>query len=294
MEPQAIRTKRYVRHRFGKPAFLMQPRDYEIVRTVSEHRVISSDDLQLLIPGSDQMILRRLQKLFHHGYLDRPKSQRELKNAPMVYALGQQGAELVARESGSRPSVDWSEKNRQMGRQHLEHALMASRFQTALRHAAKIDQAVDIERWQGDGTVRTSAHIEHEDGTERIPVAPDAYFVLRVWDADAASRIHVFLEADRSTMTLARFVTKLRGYFAFWRSGQAEEKFGMKNFLVVTTTTSKARAEHLLEACRQVSDRGLRMFLFGTEADYQPASRAVILDPIWRTPADDGQHSLLE
>jgi hypothetical protein len=212
----------------------------------------------------------------------------------MLYALGQQGADLIARESGSRPSVDWSEKNRQMRQGYLEHALMISRFQTALRHASRMLGTVDVECWQGDGSVRTAVQVESPNGLERVPVAPDAYFVLRVSEGEQAGRIHCFLEADGGTMTVARFLTKLRGYFALWRSGQAEERFGMKNFLVVTAATSQARAEHLLEACRQVSDRGLRMFLFASESEYLPASDSKMFGPIWRTPAHDLRHSLLE
>src|SRR3989304_7006883 len=97
------RLPRFVRQRFRKPEFVIQPRDCEIVRVVSQHRVISSDDLQLLVAGSNQTILRRLQKLFHHGYLDRPRVRRMGGNTPKVYSIRQQGAELLARESGGEP-----------------------------------------------------------------------------------------------------------------------------------------------------------------------------------------------
>src|SRR5260221_11396533 len=125
------RRPRFVRHRLAKPSFQMQDRDREIVRVVSQHRVISSADIQLLSGGSDQAILRRLQRLFHHGYLDRPRSQRQIPNTPMAYALGQRGAELIAQETGQKPVVDWSEKNRQLQSHYLEHALMITRFQVA-------------------------------------------------------------------------------------------------------------------------------------------------------------------
>src|SRR5258708_35101334 len=108
MDTVEKRLPRFVRHRFAKPAVALQPRDREIVRLVAAHRVISSDDVQLLIDGSGQGVLRRLQKLFHGGYLDRPRSQRQLGNTPMCYALGQQGAELVARETGQKPGSGWA------------------------------------------------------------------------------------------------------------------------------------------------------------------------------------------
>src|SRR5438876_323867 len=90
------RLPRFERHRFQKPPFAMTARDRNIIKMVSEHRAITSDDLRLLIPGSEQNLTRRLQRLYHHGYLDRPRSQRVLGNAPLVYALGDEGAGLLA------------------------------------------------------------------------------------------------------------------------------------------------------------------------------------------------------
>ena len=294
LEASSERLPRFVRHRFKKLAFQMQPRDLDIIRIVAQSRVISSDDLRLLVAGSDQAILRRLQRLFHHGYLDRPRSQRQFGNAPMVYALGQRGAEVMAQETGHKPIADWSEKNRQVRTRYLEHALMISRFQTALRYASEATAAVVVERWCPDGFIRDTVSLEHGDRRERIPIAPDALFILQVLDGLRVSRIHCFLEADRATMTVPRFVTKLRGYWQYWRSGQAEQRIGAKNFLVVTTTTSQEREQHLLEAARSVSDRGLRMFLFGPESAYTPAARRAALAQIWLTPADSDRHSLLE
>ena len=120
---ETVHLPRFVRHRHRKPVFVLQERDRELVRVVAQHRVISSDDLQLLVAGSEQMVLRRLQKLFHNGYLDRPRVQRLRGNAPMVYALGQKGAELLAHEAGSKATGDWSEKNRQIGAAYLEHEI---------------------------------------------------------------------------------------------------------------------------------------------------------------------------
>lgn len=286
------RLPRFVRHRFRKPSFQMQNRDREIVRLVSQFRVISSVDIQLLIGGSGQAILRRLQLLFHHGYLDRPRSQRQLGNAPVVYALGQQGAELIAQETGQKPIADWAEKNRQLRTHYLEHALMIARLHVALRYAAESSEKIRLERWLPDGAIRDTAWVEAGDRRERIPIAPDAFFILRLLNTGEA--IHGFLEADRSTMTVPRFVTKLRGYFHFWRSGQQESRVGAKNCLVVTVTTSAERARNLMNACREVNERGLRMFLFAPETAYLPAASRSIFEPIWQTPADQDRHSLLE
>jgi len=287
----AKRRARFVRASTGKPAFQLQDRDREIVRLVSQSRVISSADVQLVIGGSPQAILRRLHVLFHHRYLDRPRSQRQMRNAHMAYALGQGGAEMLAQETGQKPIADWAEKNRQLRTHYLEHSLMIARFHVALRYAAASSGEFLLERWVPDGAIRDAVWVEVDGRRERLPVAPDAFFVLRLATGEA---IRGFLEADRSTMTVPRFVTKLRGFFHFWRSGQQEVCVGGKNVLVVTITTSVERANNLMNACRSVNERGLRMFLFAPEAEYLPTSGRGILEPIWRTPADSHQHGLLE
>jgi hypothetical protein len=294
--PAATRLPRYRRHRHRKPAFALQERDRQIIRLVAGHRVIASEDIQLLVAGSNQVILRRLQKLFHAGYLDRPRSQRQRPNGPMVYALGPNGAALHAAESGQR-CADWSEKNRQLGFLHLEHALMVSRFQTALQFTLRTNANAVLERWLPDGVVRDHVIVERENGAERVPIAPDAFFTIKlVNEPDGRNRVHVFLEADRGTMTAARFLRKLEGYWHWWRSGRPE-RYGIRNFQVATVTRTKERAASLCEVAKEVDapqNRGLRMFLFATEADYLPANRASVLESIWRTPAGEGGQSLLE
>lgn len=63
-----------------------------------------------MIGGSTQQILRRLQGLFHAGYLDRPRFQlryfSETGSRPIVYELGSEGRRLLAaRPPMPRPSL---------------------------------------------------------------------------------------------------------------------------------------------------------------------------------------------
>jgi hypothetical protein len=295
---QSDRLPRFVRHRHRKPALVLQERDRELVRVVAQHRVISSDNLQLLIGGSNQTILRRLQKLFHNGYLDRPTVQRIRGNAPMVYALGQKGAELVALEAGAKTAGDWPEKNRLLGPTYLEHALMVSRFQTAMRVSLRERGNASLDRWRADGAIRDSVVVEHEASTERIPIAPDAFFTLRLLnEPEGRNRVHVFLEADRGTMTTKRFFVKMRGYWHWWRSGRQERLLGIRNFLVLTVTLTTERAASLCAVTGELDaprHRGLRMFLFGSERSSTPGAPERILDAVWSTPEDQSRHSLLE
>lgn len=295
----ALRRPRFRRHRFGKPPLVLQARDRQIVELVSEHRFITSEEIQALILGSDQIILRRLQKLYHSGYLDRPRNQQQRGNAKMVYALAQDGAHLLANFFGKESAKgDWSEKNRQVRLRYLEHALMVSRFRATLTLAMRLNGNVALERWQQGQELKDEVRVEHSDWTERIPVYPDAYFVLRLLaEPEGRNRIHVFVEADRGTMTTKRFFVKTRGYWHYWRSGKQDERFGMKNFLVLTVTLTPERAESLCAATGKLDapkHRGLRMFLFGAENNYTLAEPLRVLDSIWTTAADQGRYSLLE
>lgn len=192
VELSTQRLRRFVRHRFRKPSFVMTARDREIVRLVSDFRVISSDDLQLLLPGSRQTILRRLQKLFHHGFLDRPQSQRILGNGRMVYALGQHGAELLAQASGRSSSVDWSEKNRHLRTRYLEHALMVSRFHVALSHVQACSKVI-LERVvpgrvrSGSRAHRTRRSDRTDCRVERQPDRARIWMVVRITRASKQS-----------------------------------------------------------------------------------------------------------
>lgn len=292
----AIRRPRLRRTRQNKPSFVVQPRDHEIVQLVADYRVVSSDIVAALIPGSAQGILRRLQVLYHAGFLDRPRRQQSLGNIPMVYAPGARAERLLGEPIRSSRR-DWAEKNRKMGAGYIDHQLMISRFRAMLVLAAP-GARIGVDVWRQGPELWDSVVIYRADHVDRVPVAPDAYFVLRLLDEeDGRNRIHCFLEADRSTMTTARYFRKLEGYWRYWRSGRMEARFGVRNALVVTLTRTSYRAMNLAEAALGIDapeHRGLRMFLFGTEHGLSLAEPAEILEAKWFSPADQRRHSLTE
>jgi hypothetical protein len=106
-------------------------RDLVIIRLVHRHRFLRSSHIVALIPGSRQAILRRLQLLFHHSFLERPRCQIDYYynggSREIVYGLGSKGG-AVLRQEGAAVRSDWSEKNRAVKRIFLEHALMVSDF----------------------------------------------------------------------------------------------------------------------------------------------------------------------
>jgi len=244
----------------------LQERDIEIIRLVYDFRFLNSDQIKALIDGSEQGILRRLQKLFHHGFLDRPPSQILYPLAgpqKMVYALGDRGASLLAEKYG----ID----------------------------IAKIKiPDTHLLFWQRENPKELKDYVYIEDHGREIkaPIVPDGFLGIQ----DPKGKMYFFLEADQSTMTNARFLKKMRAYWNWWKEGKHTKRFGIKAFRVLTITKTKQRKENLRKITKKADDRqaGSFMFWFTSEENYSIQRPQSVLKPIWQTPKDDSYHSILE
>jgi DNA-binding Lrp family transcriptional regulator len=111
-------------------------RDHKILRLVHRHRFLRSHQITALIGGSAQQLSRRLQRLFHHGYLERPRAQLQYYerdgSKTIVYGLGNKSGSLLKLNPAS-----WGEKNRGIGRMYLAHALLVSDVMVALELACR-------------------------------------------------------------------------------------------------------------------------------------------------------------
>src|SRR5215213_5078208 len=125
------RLPRFTRSQSISPLVLTS-RDREMVDAVYRHRFLRSSDIAKLVGGSQQQILRRLQLLFHNGYLTRPRAQLDYYtkggSREMVYGLASKGAKLLRDYGLTLPHLRWSEKNQSVGRMFLQHALLVSRI----------------------------------------------------------------------------------------------------------------------------------------------------------------------
>src|SRR5687768_3607631 len=119
------------------PAILLTERDRIIIRLIYQHRFLRSYHIVDLIGDSRQALLRRLQLLYHHGFLERPRAQIEYYrhggSHHMVYGLGNKGASLLRQELGVPiHGARWGEKNRSVRRIFFEHVLLVSDVMVAL------------------------------------------------------------------------------------------------------------------------------------------------------------------
>lgn len=254
-------------------------RDREIIRLIHRHRYLRSSQVTALLTGSDQQILRRLQLLYHHGYLERPHIQLDYfhhgGSRHIVYGLGNKGWRLVRRKLGRDfHDLSWGDKNRSVGRIFLEHALLVSDIMVAIELACRqrgLHLLSERELARSDKRKRTQLFRwkVKVNGGLKLSVVPDRVFALEFTDQTGKTdRILFFLEADRGTMPVIRknfgqtsFFRKLLAYEATWLQGVHRRRFGFNRFRVLTVTTIAGRVQSLIEACSKLK-RGHGLFLF--------------------------------
>jgi DNA-binding Lrp family transcriptional regulator len=262
-------------------------RDREIIKYVHRHRFLRSDHVVTLTGGSRQRVLRRLQRLYHHGFLERPRCQIDYYQSGsrrIAYGVGNKGAAWLKRElSLPYHELDWKRKNH-VGKVFLEHALLVSDVMVAVEVACR--SHADIRLLAPDerrGLFRWSVDIGHQ---AKCGVIPDRVFGLEC----NGKRCWYFLEADRATMPVTRtdlnqtsFYRKLLAYEATWRQDIHHTRFGWQRFRVLTVTTDSKRVQGMIEACRKLKQgRGLFLFTDAKTLHKQPDFFALC----WRTAHD--------
>lgn len=272
------RLPRYKRITPNRP-IRVTDRDREIIRLVHRHRFLRSSHFTSLLKGSKQQLLRRLQLLFHHGFLTRPRAQLEYfgrgGSHEIVYGLGNKGATMLQNEGVPFQHLRCNEKNDGIGKIFLEHALVVSDIMVALEIACEANGGitfVDAEALKrlrdGDRTASFRWRARIETG-HHLGLIPDRAFALAQDDrTNNSAPSCFFLEADRGTMPVIRknlsqtsIYRKLLAYEATWKTGTHEQLFGFHRFRVLFVTTSAARLESVVRACSKLkSAHGLFLF----------------------------------
>jgi DNA-binding Lrp family transcriptional regulator len=285
---------------------VMTERDTQILRSVNRHRFLHSHQISELVGGSRQQTLRRLQKLYHHGYLERPTCQLDYYqrggSRNIVYGLASRGASHLRRVDETPFSrLDWTSRNGSVKRLFLEHALMVSKIMVSLEIACRKRGNVSL-KIEHDIPLPTATRDAKEpfrwtvtvSGKEKLGVIPDRVFALEF--NESGERMLCFLEADcgtmpvqRATLNMSSFARKLLAYRASWAERIHLTRFGFARARVLTVTAGTQRLENLLAAAAN-EERGKGLFLFADDGGI--SSAADILGHQW-TKADGSVESLL-
>lgn len=273
------------------PAFRLTEDDVVIVRQLAQHRFLRSTHIAGLVGRSVDRTNDRLHRLFHAGYVDRPRAQLDYYatsgSAPMVYALADRGAQLLIERDGIEfANVEWSRKNREAGRPFIEHQIELMDFYVALECAvrgrsdvhlmrpAELVAAFSNQPFNASNPFALRAAFSHNGLTHSVGVAPDLAFGLKFSDG---SRRCFMVEIDRGTMPIVRsdirqtsFERKMRAYIAAHAARQHQKQFGWKNFRVLTVTPDKYRMKSMMEALHALPSAGgggPALFIFATRSE---------------------------
>lgn len=246
----------------------LTPRDIAILDAVARHRFLDSRQiLEIVGSRSVAQINRRLQRLFHNGFLDRPRSQIDYYahgSRPLIYEIGRAGRKLLSGTDDTRRVV-----REPVGRFYLQHTLMIAAVHLLFRkHAGSGFPRVSGLPHEGASPawpLKWAVALRDGSGKARVPICPD--LTLAAESADR-KRLLLFVEADRGTMPVSRrslgqtsFRRKLLAYEGTWAQRLTKPSHGIERFRVLTVTRTAARARRLAEECSGLSG-GHGLFLF--------------------------------
>jgi hypothetical protein len=145
------RRPRFTRVNTSELPLALTERDFYGLKWLYERRLMTSELLCHVLPGSDQRKLRRFQKWYHHGLIERLWTG--IFNEPFVLGITDRGADLVCARYGlPRGNIGWNKKNSTL-HDYLfrEHTLGVSRFCVAIdrgiRHLRKMQAQDEFSRW---------------------------------------------------------------------------------------------------------------------------------------------------
>lgn len=276
------------------PSFRLTADDVQIVRVIAQHRLIRSTQIAAMVGRSLDRTNDRLLRLFHAGYVDRPRAQLDYYptsgSAPMIYALANRGVRLLRQTDGAEfRSIDWNRKNREAGRPFIEHQIAIVEFQVALRRAVDewrdltlidvADMLAGVRNRAARHPFTLPARVSRAGVVHEFSVVPDLVFGL--CPASGGQR-NFAVEIDRGTMPVRRsdfsqtsIEKKLLGYLAAHSSRAHGRALGWKNFRVLVVTTDRVRLQKMIDTAAKLRiPRGnaASLFLFTTYSALQPSS----------------------
>jgi hypothetical protein len=229
-----------------KDGFLLTPLDLEYLRAVYLLRVGTINHLAALTNRSYTRTQKRAAKLETRGYLaalTRPPRK-------ILYALGPEGVAALV-EIGYVPDalLEKRIRTKELKDLFLQHLMLVKDVQVKLITQAR-GTSIEIARWDEGEQINDSVMIEEKrkekSALVKIPVRPDAFFVLRDAARPEGKNLAPFvLEADRSTEGHETLRTKLKGYIHFILQDRVYGKWGFKRFHVLIVTENAKRADNL-------------------------------------------------
>ena len=249
--------------------------------------------------------------LYHHQFLDRPSEQIEFYqyagSKPMVYAIGNRGADLLAEAFAvPRGKIDWTSKNREIGPIFLDHTLLVAdvmvAFEAACQKSGRVRSSGPTRSSRARPRRREGAKIRSSgtcrqttgDRTSSWAWCPTKYSGFSTWTSrkGRTGRISFWKRTGRRCRSCAPISGRPRFTARWWATtrrgsrGFTPQVYNIRNFRVLTVTSSPPRVKNLIEANKQLGNgQGSRLFLFSHEEALQAAGDPLALE--WLSGRDE-------
>jgi hypothetical protein len=225
----------------SKNGFELQERDSDLLNYVFQLRIATIDHLSPLCGRSVRALWGRLHKLKERRYL--ASVARFMQKH--VYAIGPLGVPVLIEHGYA--SADLTEKrlrHNELTEIGIRHSLFVADIHMCMLLLTRRGPTT-LSKWvEGQQLWDT---VPGPEGESTIPVRPDGYLVLTSSGLpQGKNTVHVFLEADRSTMAHTRMAAKIQGYLTYHGLRRHVTKYpGMQSFIVATITQTRSRADEL-------------------------------------------------
>jgi hypothetical protein len=276
------RRSRFKRDTVNPPRMKITERDIQIVRSVSSLRFATAKQVALMIGSNLQTARIRLYLLWQNRLLDRvdlPLFVGE-GSPPSIYVVGSHGRRLIAEQLGIEPGrisrVDTSRNYYFL----LHHTLRRNDFRAAILAACRERNDLDFMFWKQDRDVGDTIFVRNGRCDQvRVPLVPDGLMCIQT----PKGRMCAYVEIDRGTIGHRKFFRKQRGYYEWWKQKVFIERYGVRNFRVLTVTTNDRRMGNLIRTTIKASDsgKGSGFFWFTTFDRISLEKPSSIFDPIW-------------
>lgn len=152
---------------------------------------------------------RRLNRLWHAGYLMRPPAQQwRLRQKPgnteLLYMLGNKGAVELERLGFTLPRIDWDQKAKDIQPFSFDHPLLITRFLTCFSLGVQRTPGLQIAELIAEGKFHDTVTFFDGAAEVTLPIKPDATVVVEDRRDGRTERLGIFHEAQRRTMPLQR------------------------------------------------------------------------------------------
>lgn len=286
--PKKRHKKPTERPKTGRRLKQEKPRHLEICEFLLQNRITTREQIMWWLGLKRQTVDEYLRDLFKHHYVyRRPLPTITDGRNPLVYSLDKYGKDLLSRHGYGDVYVP--KKN--TSPQNLPHFLGLTEIMMRLRRGAELT---------GCETLNEVPEHEHYQDYDRVslvgyrrPVAlqPDWYFVVRLPNKRVSN---FFIEFDRASENLKTFMTKIKCYTQFHKSGGYNKRYGAKGFRVLSVIedTSRRRLNNLIDNVATL--KGIQRRFWFTHLEDINSSDNLLIDPVWTIAGDIDNASLFD